>query len=920
MKKLFLLIVSFFLVWNVFSIEQEKLDYLENLWIKVNEDILSKQQISRYKATRYLNYAQCFDCMLPPQDIKNELNFGWFQGFKEQEKIYLDDIDSQDDYYYCVTNLAKLDYIHGFPNSNPICWWEFCWSNTLSFWELFQIVVNIISPNIWDNYAINNMETFHNNIMSLKSTQQETNMNITSWDYELAESLYNQYTDNYTISSFDEFFLYQKYCNLYPEECNFQKFWNIEKWNYALSMINILYDEWLISSQEWANFNPSKKVSWEELINWLYKVKQINDCSIDNDYDKDGILNNEDNAIYNYNPNQKDTDNDGIWDVYDDDIDGDWFKNPIWIVDEDGNIVPSKITDNMDNCLFTVNPNQEDTNNNNIWDACENQAYDIVWIEISCSPLSGNAPLPITCNSNVEWDIKKIIWTYDWEVIWEWKTIEYTFPNPWDNKITATAILQNNDTVKANSYFKVWQKNIDNGFEVWLQAFANPTSWPEWTKVTFQPKVEWDIDFIRWDFGDGSIYDRQPKQNLLKTYSNNWTYQVIARWYKDDEVVWVSYMYIKIYADDKPSSYLQAQPLLWYVNQDIEFSLITSNINQDDIEKVIWNFQDGNIRTTNSLKTTHNYNQSSSYPVKATIYLNNGKKIDNFITQKIIDKENNKKYGAILKADPLKQDIWKQVNFTIIPDGFDIKDAEKITWNFDDWIKKQNINFKNSNIYHKSWKKTVNVNIILKNKDNIELSLTLVISWNDICLTSMDDLSCDMDEDGIPDMCDEDIDGDNVPNLLWLMLFEKQDCTIDDENTNTLKLKEEQNLAKNGWDIDNCPFAVNADQIDINDDGIWDVCDIQEKDTDGDGIPDDKDACPYVPEDINGIQDLDGCPELPTNIDNELSLKVDNCDTCPCHFADYGTPFIDGLNLKALLVNPYNPSQIYKVSQSKMVK
>jgi hypothetical protein len=44
-------------------------------------------------------------------------------------------------------------------------------------------------------------------------------------------------------------------------------------------------------------------------------------------------------------------------------------------------------------------------------------------------------------------------------------------------------------------------------------------------------------------------------------------------------------------------------------------------------------------------------------------------------------------------------------------------------------------------------------------------------------------LECDLDEDGIPDLCDSDIDGDGVENRLGMLQFEQPpSCLIDAEN------------------------------------------------------------------------------------------------------------------------------------------
>lgn len=48
-------------------------------------------------------------------------------------------------------------------------------------------------------------------------------------------------------------------------------------------------------------------------------------------------------------------------------------------------------------------------------------------------------------------------------------------------------------------------------------------------------------------------------------------------------------------------------------------------------------------------------------------------------------------------------------------------------------------------------------------------------------------------------------------------------------------------------------------------------------DQDGDGIPDDEDQCPPLPEDRDGFQDHDGCPDP----DNDNDLIPDEDDLCP---------------------------------------
>jgi outer membrane protein OmpA-like peptidoglycan-associated protein len=51
-------------------------------------------------------------------------------------------------------------------------------------------------------------------------------------------------------------------------------------------------------------------------------------------------------------------------------------------------------------------------------------------------------------------------------------------------------------------------------------------------------------------------------------------------------------------------------------------------------------------------------------------------------------------------------------------------------------------------------------------------------------------------------------------------------------------------------------------------------------DMDGDGIPDNIDQCPRVPEDLDGFQDADGCPD-PDNDGDGITDKLDKCPNDP---------------------------------------
>jgi OOP family OmpA-OmpF porin len=69
------------------------------------------------------------------------------------------------------------------------------------------------------------------------------------------------------------------------------------------------------------------------------------------------------------------------------------------------------------------------------------------------------------------------------------------------------------------------------------------------------------------------------------------------------------------------------------------------------------------------------------------------------------------------------------------------------------------------------------------------------------------------------------------------------------------------------------------------------IVQIEEVDSDGDGIPDSVDKCPHDPEDKDGFQDEDGCPE-PDNDHDGVPDVVDRCPMTPGPASNQGCPLV----------------------------
>ena len=842
MKRKIFWFVLIFLVFVVFSFDF--INILPKLWIDISK-YNNSTPISRYELVRFLNLVDCFDCLHPPRWAYEKYNSSWWQEFKNKSTSNFDDIFyrstfyNKQDYYYCIAYAADKWYIHWYPRElSPICPGKFCGANYASYADLIQILTNIVATKLYNKYYINWQKVLdwynklpENSILK-KVFNEEDLRNIEKW---LDKCAWN----SCHIENISQFNTYLKYCTFNLKDCWFRTFQNLSEGQRPIAQVNFLLENGIISEDYIKNIKDfSKPVPKKLVLDIIEKVKSVIKCDFDLDYDNDWILNKDDNCPYSYNPYQKDTDNDGIWDVCDDDIDGDWIKNPVWVVDDRWNIILSKLLDwkKRDNCIFIPNPDQKDYNHNWIWDVCENNSSNLIALQINAYPLWGTAPSNIKFKAKYVWDLKQLNWFF-----WDWKKnrwiqTNHYYKNGGIYNVVAYWHFKDWKVKSASLTIKLDKLDIKYG----LQIYCEPLVGMKPLKVVCKAFTKWNIKKIKWIFNERDKKIVIPDKVVSKIYFTKWIYPVLAQWLDEENHI-VATAQLNIWVNDKFNqniwAYFIAKPMESIVWRKILFNTKIKGFKYSDIKTIYRNFGDGFRVNNKELKMYHIYQKPWVYVVRQKIVLFDNRYLDNHITI-VINEKNLKKWKWIsLTADRLLVSVWERVNYKIILNNLKLSEITLIKWYFEDInnsfsFKPLEESLRNSHIFYKPWSFKVKAIVYTRNWERYEASLIQWVRGRKMCSPlEYKRLHCDMDKDGIPDLCDDDIDGDWIPNLIWSLLKENSDCKIDSSIINqSLLEKQRQIILKNytKWEkpqFDNCPFDYNPNQKDSDLNWLWDKCD-----------------------------------------------------------------------------------------------
>ncbi len=677
-------------------------------------------------------------------------------------------------------------------------------------------------------------------------------------------------------------------------------------------------EEWL-SEQLENNFfgqvdNYEELISWEEAITAFGRIYNNLGSEFVLDYSWDGVKNHLDNCPYEYNPSQRDTSWDGVWDVCSTDISGDGNTHPEWIINYQWNISYDVLDESDAVCPFDDHSEVDipaEASEGDISNCPNTLLQENISLDINTDKITWDLDLQVEFEAEYEGNPSYIEWDFGNGDYQEGEEIVYTYTEEWIYTVTATAHFPYyNKTLTASKVISA----VDKDSYVYLGIDCDYEDSAE-VEIYCEPSYNGNINEIEW-----SAYSTDtlsPDQSFQDTIEEDWVYTVNAD-AKDINWNTVAQATSSLNVTNQEVqniSNLEVEDYIVNLWDGMEVSVDWELPAPDNIEEIIWNSDETSAVSTDSLTRLFVFDESEwSKYIKQTSYLGEDSYLESLATIYAKDPMKDISSSLEVKADETKT-VWEEIEFEIISEGFEQEHIEKIRREFGDG---NNVTIKGTDqapdaqenpmstswSYNSSWSYEVKAYIFIEDWEDIINKTSVNIEGEGICEWDISQYQCDTSGDGIPDICSSDISWDGLENFVGIISEEPdnvddpQNCEYSEEHLDKEVLKQQHKMANKFPDTyDMCPFENNPDPVDTEWDGVGEGCEY--------------DFDLETESQIDNI-DIPSVPEIQPN------LEVTNVYSCPAHYADYDALLRDGDHIRISLFDEdgeevYTSSAVHQI-------
>lgn len=921
---------------------------------ETREKLITTPALSRYEMARLLEGMRCHDCLYPTADTIDLYTDDRLTQKKWELWNYIDDITltsavtKNTNYFYCVAGIVDAWIMKGYPlQTSLFCPGKFCGSALARYDELVESLYRLVRPSVLKNYTADRSK--------IGQRVSASGIDLSLPELTVLKQAKERCGNTPCVLEHSlELDIYTHYCAGQSDRCGLPIYKNFGSLLYKQVKLAIVTQAGVIPKADADLYQPNSLVQGAVVSRYLAPLQKQLQCTPVTDYDTDDVANERDSCLYAFNPNQRDSDADGMWDVCDDDIDGDGITNTIGVVDDQGNILPQRLKTSKDNCILVPNAGQENGDNDGFGNRCDPDNPDIqAALMIQARPRVWSATTEVVFTSATLWKIEKLDRSFGDQFFANEPGPVHTYTDAGMFSVVAKAQPAFGRPVVSRLPITIDPPaSLSVGCAVVLQPLRSTVP----ATISLQHVYTWALQQLTWQDDSGLLGTVTPGKTLEQLITQPGRYRFELQCYDQDaQRAGLSQAMMEVVADDDiPSvaAYLKASTLAPKPWQIVQITTSKQWFNDNDLERVVWEFGDGAAVTTPSTNIDKKFIEPGTFLVNQTIIFKD-QRPPLYLSLTLTVVSDQPPQTTALSWTPLGQSREKPFSFELTPIAIAPEQIRYLVWECGD---EQRVAFTDnftahlthSCLFAEAGSQRVRTTLYTKD-DNIFINeMTVYVIAGDICPDDAPTIVCDLDQDTFADRCDSDIDGDTFEQWMWLVIKEIVECPFDKRTVDLKRLEEYHRYVRKTWSGDNCPFIANPEQVDTDQDGYGSWCDLDDgntqqpdpgkggdwdggsagwdagdKDSDWDGMPDKEDGCPSVPEHKDGKEDDDGCPELPATDPkrNERNpfIKAGKCTQCPCPFADYASALWKGDRVRALLLDPAGKI-IYQYSQAEMIK